>query len=263
LAIRCALTNEADAAPVGPDVEKLLTPDVCIAAVEEAFRRRAEGTVPPPGILGMHAGESSFHVKAGYLTLDRPYFAAKLNANFPTTGHATVGRLLHLPFMDRFIRREEGQLERTFRRRVADLLAARAQLALKPRADSTGVPDSASSSAMYDRQYGASAGLPPFGQSRIFVGKSGRAFRMKYAATSMASASFNVPAFPEGHLALTNPAAFTQSGHAGLPIPVRPGRFERRREIGSLSAPWLASLTWVGHFWKCDHSRRSHRFVAA
>ncbi|HEX2567008.1 MAG TPA: hypothetical protein VHL85_09110, partial [Burkholderiales bacterium] len=65
------------------DVEKLLTPDVCIAAVEDAFRRLAEGSVPPPGILGMHAGEGSFHVKAGFLTLDRPYFAAKLNANFP------------------------------------------------------------------------------------------------------------------------------------------------------------------------------------
>src|SRR2546421_6486117 len=69
-----------------PDVERLLTPDVCIAAVEDAFRRLAEGSVPPPGILGMHAGEGSFHVKAGFLTLDRPYFAAKLNANFPQNG---------------------------------------------------------------------------------------------------------------------------------------------------------------------------------
>ena len=58
MAIRCALTNKADAAPVGRRRrEKLLTPDVCIAAVEDAFRQRAEGTVPPPGILGMHAGE--------------------------------------------------------------------------------------------------------------------------------------------------------------------------------------------------------------
>ena len=68
------------------EVERLLTPDVCIAAVEDAFRRLAEGSVPPPGILGMHAGEGSFHVKAGFLTLDRPYFAAKLNANFPQNG---------------------------------------------------------------------------------------------------------------------------------------------------------------------------------
>jgi alanine dehydrogenase len=68
------------------DVERLLTPDVCIAAVEDAFRQLAEGKVPPPGILGMHAGDGSFHVKAGFLTLDRPYFAAKLNANFPANG---------------------------------------------------------------------------------------------------------------------------------------------------------------------------------
>jgi len=68
------------------EVERLLTPDLCIAAVENAFRLLAEGKVPPPGILGMHAVEGRFHVKAGFLTLDRPYFAAKLNANFPGNG---------------------------------------------------------------------------------------------------------------------------------------------------------------------------------
>jgi len=50
----------------GADVEKLLTPGVGIAAVEDAFRQRAKGTVPPPGILGMHADEGSFHVKASW-----------------------------------------------------------------------------------------------------------------------------------------------------------------------------------------------------
>src|SRR6476646_10287192 len=65
------------------DVQQLLTPDACIAAVEDAFRQLGRGQVPPPGILGMHSGEGGFHVKAGFLTLDRPYFAAKLNANFP------------------------------------------------------------------------------------------------------------------------------------------------------------------------------------
>jgi len=65
------------------DVERLLTPAACIAAVEDAFRQLGLGQVPPPGILGMHAGDGSFHVKAGFLALDRPYFAAKLNANFP------------------------------------------------------------------------------------------------------------------------------------------------------------------------------------
>jgi len=34
----------------------------------------------------MHAEEGSFHVKAGFLRLDRSYFAAKLNANFPGNG---------------------------------------------------------------------------------------------------------------------------------------------------------------------------------
>jgi alanine dehydrogenase len=65
------------------DVERLLTPDACFAAVEDAFRRLALGQVPPPGILGMHAAEGGFHIKAAQLDAGRPYFAAKLNANFP------------------------------------------------------------------------------------------------------------------------------------------------------------------------------------
>ena len=62
------------------DVERLLTPTVCIDAVEDAFRRHALGETTPPGILGMHAGAGSFHVKAAGLD---GAFAAKLNANFP------------------------------------------------------------------------------------------------------------------------------------------------------------------------------------
>ena len=58
------------------DVERLLTPQACIAAVEDAFRRYALGEVSPPGILGLHG----FHVKAAKLG---GHFAAKLNANFP------------------------------------------------------------------------------------------------------------------------------------------------------------------------------------
>src|SRR5207249_3690378 len=68
------------------DVERLLTPEVCIVAVEDAFRQLAGGKVPPPGILGLHGEAGSFHVKAGFLAADRPYFAAKLNANFPQNG---------------------------------------------------------------------------------------------------------------------------------------------------------------------------------
>jgi alanine dehydrogenase len=58
------------------DVERILTPEVCIAAVEDAFRQLALGEVPPPGILGMHG----FHIKTAKLGA---HFAAKLNANFP------------------------------------------------------------------------------------------------------------------------------------------------------------------------------------
>src|SRR4051794_23974768 len=68
------------------DVERLLTPDECIAAVEDAFRRHALGEIPAPGILGMHVTDGSFHVKAAQLTRERPYFAAKLNGNFPQNG---------------------------------------------------------------------------------------------------------------------------------------------------------------------------------
>jgi ornithine cyclodeaminase/alanine dehydrogenase-like protein (mu-crystallin family) len=62
------------------DVERLLTPDACIGAVEDAFREHALGNIPAPGILGMHAPAGGFHVKAGFLG---DYFAAKINANFP------------------------------------------------------------------------------------------------------------------------------------------------------------------------------------
>jgi alanine dehydrogenase len=71
------------------EVERLLTPAACIAAVEEAFRGLALGRVAPPGILGMHGDAGGFHVKAGFLAADRPYFAAKVNANFP--GNAARG----------------------------------------------------------------------------------------------------------------------------------------------------------------------------
>src|SRR3954469_17439082 len=64
------------------DVERLLTLDECIAAVEDAFAQHAQGKTSPPGVLGMHAQDGGFHIKAALLTLDRPYFAAKTNGNF-------------------------------------------------------------------------------------------------------------------------------------------------------------------------------------
>ena len=68
------------------DVAGLLDMPECIAAIEDAFRRHAIGEAGAPGVLGMHVGDGSFHIKAAALTLERPYFAAKLNANFPQNG---------------------------------------------------------------------------------------------------------------------------------------------------------------------------------
>jgi len=68
------------------DVERLITPDACMAAVADAFRRHALGKPPPPGIPSRHAEDGGFPIKAALLTLDRPCFAAKTNANFPHSG---------------------------------------------------------------------------------------------------------------------------------------------------------------------------------
>lgn len=64
------------------DVAASLSLDSCIAAVEAAFRMAGLGQAPAPGILGYRTDSGGFHVKAAALRLSRPYFAAKLNANF-------------------------------------------------------------------------------------------------------------------------------------------------------------------------------------
>ena len=65
------------------DVVALLELDECIAAVEQAFRLHGEGRTQPPGTLAVAAPPGGFHIKAGVLGLERAYFAAKTNANFP------------------------------------------------------------------------------------------------------------------------------------------------------------------------------------
>lgn len=65
------------------DVAALLGVEECIAVVEQALRLHAEGKTSPPGVLGIHARTGGFHIKAGLLDLNRSYFAAKTNANFP------------------------------------------------------------------------------------------------------------------------------------------------------------------------------------
>ena len=65
------------------DVADLLNIDECIAAVEQAFGLYAEGKALPPKVLGIHTDGGGFHIKAGVLGLQRTYFVAKINANFP------------------------------------------------------------------------------------------------------------------------------------------------------------------------------------
>jgi len=64
------------------DVVTLLSLDECIAAVEQGFKSHAEGNSLPPGVLGIHARDGTFHIKAAGLELALPYFAAKVNGNF-------------------------------------------------------------------------------------------------------------------------------------------------------------------------------------
>jgi len=67
----------------GREVAALLTIDECMAAVEHAFKLYGQGKTSAPGILGVHARDGGFHIKAGLLELNCSYFAAKVNANFP------------------------------------------------------------------------------------------------------------------------------------------------------------------------------------
>ncbi|MGH9837618.1 MAG: ornithine cyclodeaminase family protein [Blastocatellia bacterium] len=64
------------------EVVELLNLDECIAAVEQAFQLHVEGRALPPGVLGVHAKDGAFHIKAAGLELGRGYFAAKVNGNF-------------------------------------------------------------------------------------------------------------------------------------------------------------------------------------
>jgi len=65
------------------DVAALLSIEECTEAVEHVFRLYGEGKTQTPGVLGVHAHDGGFHIKAGLMELDRSFFAAKINANFP------------------------------------------------------------------------------------------------------------------------------------------------------------------------------------
>ena len=65
------------------NVAQLLSIEECIVAVEQAFKLYAAGEAPTPGVLGIHAQDGGFHIKAGILNLRKNYFVAKINANYP------------------------------------------------------------------------------------------------------------------------------------------------------------------------------------
>jgi ornithine cyclodeaminase/alanine dehydrogenase-like protein (mu-crystallin family) len=66
------------------DVARLVTIEECIRVVEDAFRRDAEGTTLPAAVLSVPAAGGGFHVKAAGLKGAPGWFAAKVNANFPS-----------------------------------------------------------------------------------------------------------------------------------------------------------------------------------
>ena len=67
------------------DVQKFLSLDECIGAVEQAFRLHGERKAIAPAVIGVHVPGGGFHIKAGVLNGgDRSYFAAKVNGNFPS-----------------------------------------------------------------------------------------------------------------------------------------------------------------------------------
>ncbi|HEX6575255.1 MAG TPA: ornithine cyclodeaminase family protein [Gemmatimonadaceae bacterium] len=64
------------------DVHQLLDYETCIAALKEAFAAEVARTIPA-AVLGTHVPGGGFHVKTAGLISGRPYYVAKINANFP------------------------------------------------------------------------------------------------------------------------------------------------------------------------------------
>jgi len=74
----------------GSDVARWLSAAECREAVERAFARLGEGLATTPKSLGFETGRGTFHVKATVHDCGQPFFAAKINGNFPSNS-ATRG----------------------------------------------------------------------------------------------------------------------------------------------------------------------------
>jgi ornithine cyclodeaminase/alanine dehydrogenase len=64
------------------EIASLLTLDDYIDIVENAFRRHAAGDSLEPALSHVDADEGEFHIKAGGLRGETPYFALKVNGGF-------------------------------------------------------------------------------------------------------------------------------------------------------------------------------------
>ena len=67
------------------EVTARLTPELCMEAVERAFRLLGDGRAQAPALCGIHVEGGVFHIKAAVLDDEtgQPWFAAKVNANIP------------------------------------------------------------------------------------------------------------------------------------------------------------------------------------
>ena len=72
------------------EVAALLNIEECIKAVENAFKLYGEGKTAPPGILGIHAHDGGFHIKAGLLEVGRHYFVPRPMPIFRKICNVTV-----------------------------------------------------------------------------------------------------------------------------------------------------------------------------
>ena len=64
------------------EIASLLTLGEYIQLVEEAFKSYSRREILTPGLLHVDSGDGEFHIKAGGIVLEKPYFGLKSNGSF-------------------------------------------------------------------------------------------------------------------------------------------------------------------------------------
>lgn len=64
------------------EIKQLLTLPDCIKAMEDAFRRHAEGLALKPALMHIDSNAGEFHIKGGGLQMEQVYFGLKANGGF-------------------------------------------------------------------------------------------------------------------------------------------------------------------------------------